>query len=314
MKKNKTFIILLLIFILMTVTPDILVPAAISGIRLWGLKVVPALIMGLIFVDCFDYYMPDYSKGGEILMFLCSLLCGFPTGALNCLQYERKHKNNDILSNIMPYCNISSPGFTINYIYYNLIHDYIDIVKFLICIYLPVIILVTYEFTHKYFKDKKNVVYKKNNPKENINNKHLTERIDLKAQNKGMNFGDILNASIEKTIYSILKLGGYIIIFSCVCAYVEHFTYNLPVIGMIVCGILEITNGMYMASYICHKPVFKIITILSINAFGGISTIMQTECIVKDKINYPFDTGKYILQKIKLMMCTLLITLIIINV
>ena len=52
LKKKNIFIILMSVFILMTATPDILVPAASAGIRLWGLKVVPGLIMGLIFVGC----------------------------------------------------------------------------------------------------------------------------------------------------------------------------------------------------------------------------------------------------------------------
>ena len=50
LKKKNIFIILMSVFILMTATPDILVPAASAGIRLWGLKVVPGLIMGLIII------------------------------------------------------------------------------------------------------------------------------------------------------------------------------------------------------------------------------------------------------------------------
>ena len=132
LKKKNIFIILMSVFILMTATPDILVPAASAGIRLWGLKVVPGLIMGLIFVGCLDYYMPQSSAYGTFLVILCSLLCGFPTGALNCIQYSRRHNNNSFIADIMPYCNTSSPGFTINYIYYGLLSDYINIRAFLI--------------------------------------------------------------------------------------------------------------------------------------------------------------------------------------
>ena len=71
LKKRNIFIILMSVFILMTATPDILVPAASAGIRLWGLKVVPGLIMGLIFVGCLDYYMPQSSAYGTFLVILC---------------------------------------------------------------------------------------------------------------------------------------------------------------------------------------------------------------------------------------------------
>lgn len=149
LKKKNIFIILMSVFILMTATPDILVPAASAGIRLWGLKVVPGLIMGLIFVGCLDYYMPQSSAYGTFLVILCSLLCGFPTGALNCIQYSRRHNNNSFIADIMPYCNTSSPGFTINYIYYGLLSDYINIRAFLICTYMPVILLILCEWFKK---------------------------------------------------------------------------------------------------------------------------------------------------------------------
>ena len=49
-RHNLIFVILLMFFALMIITPDILIPATISGIRLWGLKVAPGLIMGMIFI------------------------------------------------------------------------------------------------------------------------------------------------------------------------------------------------------------------------------------------------------------------------
>ena len=52
-RHNLIFVILLMFFSLMMITPDILIPATISGIKLWGLKVAPGLIMGMIFIECF---------------------------------------------------------------------------------------------------------------------------------------------------------------------------------------------------------------------------------------------------------------------
>ena len=61
----------------MTATPDILVPAASAGIRLWGLKVVPGLIMGLIFVGCLDYYMPHLLPMEHSLLYCAVFYAAF---------------------------------------------------------------------------------------------------------------------------------------------------------------------------------------------------------------------------------------------
>ena len=316
LKKKNIFIILMSVFILMTATPDILVPAASAGIRLWGLKVVPGLIMGLIFVGCLDYYMPQSSAYGTFLVILCSLLCGFPTGALNCIQYSRRHNNNSFIADIMPYCNTSSPGFTINYIYYGLLSDYINIRAFLICTYMPVILLILCEWFKKRIntsRDIKHINMSKNKqhltiPQNNKKNSDYQKQSHTTPTN--MNFSDILNNSIGKTACSILKLGGYIIIFSCISAYIECFAYNSPTAGVLLCGVLEITNGMYMAAGLQLSSYIKVIIILIINAFGGISTLMQTCGIIKDNLGYSIDTRQYIKSKLKLVLCTLLVTYI----
>ena len=73
-RHNLIFVILLMFFALMMITPDILIPATISGIKLWGLKVAPGLIMGMIFIECFNYYIPADYTYGTFLVILSSLL------------------------------------------------------------------------------------------------------------------------------------------------------------------------------------------------------------------------------------------------
>ena len=130
----------------------------------------------------------------------------------------------------------------------------------------------------------------------------------LKDEKKTANisFFTILNDSIDKMTVSVFKLGGYIIIFSCLCAYIRHITYHLPSICMILCGILEITNGIYLVSDI-NNYILKILAILIINAFGGVSTLMQTAAIIKANIGCNIDLKKYIIKKLKLSLCTALI-------
>ena len=124
---------------------------------------------------------------------------------------------------------------------------------------------------------------------------------------------DIFNTSIDKMITSVLKLGGYIIIFSCLCAYIQYFSHmlSMPYINWIACGFMEITNGIYFVSAI-KSPLVKIMLIAAINAFGGLSTLMQTYSVIKDNVGVCIDIKKYIFQKIKLTICTILVTYLII--
>lgn len=295
-KNNFIFCILLIFFILMTITPDILIPATISGIRLWGLKVAPGLIMGMIFIECFNCYMPVDCTYGAFLVILSSMLCGFPTGALNCIKYQKNKRNNKWLILVMPYCNISSPGFIINYIYYNYLSEHFNIFCYLLCVYLPVLILIMYE----YIKNK-------------ITNKYTYSSDNNITQFKNIDFPTILNNSIDKMLTSVFKLGGYIIIFSCLCAYIQYFSdmISMPYFSLIICGFMEITNGIYLISTI-SRPFVKIILILSMNAFGGISTLMQTYSIIKDNMGLCINIKDYVFQKIKLTLCTILVTYLVI--
>lgn len=130
-----------------------------------------------------------------------------------------------------------------------------------------------------------------------------------------MDFFTILNNSIDKMITSVLKLGGYIIIFSCLCAYIQYFSHmlSMPYINWIACGFMEITNGIYFVSAI-KSPLVKIMLIAAINAFGGLSTLMQTYSVIKDNVGVCIDIKKYIFQKIKLTICTILVTYLVITI
>ena len=125
----------------------------------------------------------------------------------------------------------------------------------------------------------------------------------------------LLKNSIDKMITSVLNLGGYIIIFSCLCAYIQYFSHmvSMPYINWIVCGFMEITNGIYFVSAI-KSPLVKIMLISAINAFGGLSTLMQTYSVIKDNVGVCIDIKKYIFQKIKLTICTILVTYLVITI
>ena len=305
-KKNDViFIILFILFLIITVTPDILIPAAIAGMHLWALRVVPGLIIGIIFVGCFNYYMPPDLSWGEIIIIVCSIMSGFPTGALICMQYYKSHRNSDVLPSILAFCNISSPGFTVNYIYYGLLQEYITLPALLLCVYTPVVLLIGYEYIYKYcIKGYDGIHIKRHIKRQTRQIKYKYNEAD------NISFANILNSSINNAVSAILKLGAYIICFSCMCAYIEYIFGGCSIIKLLISGLLEITNGLYMIAAANITAQLKLIIILVVNAFGGISTIMQTSGILKDNC-CTFDIRQYIKQKLKLSIVTAMVTIII---
>jgi DNA-binding phage protein len=56
---------------------------------------------------------------------------------------------------------------------------------------------------------------------------------------------------------------------------------NNPVISTILCSITEITNGIFLCSRLNIDTTYICIIITAVNAFGGISTLMQTAGITR---------------------------------
>ncbi|MDO5382874.1 MAG: hypothetical protein Q4F06_09220 [Eubacteriales bacterium] len=205
---------------------------------------------------------------------------------------------NNIIDNIIGYCNITSPSFLINYIYYNLLNKSVNYMKFIVCTYLPVIILLFINITKGYMQErigrKNESVKLENNIKDGMNDKFIT----------------VFDKSLNAAITNSLKLCGYIVIFSCVSALICSF-FNNGIITCIICGFIEITNGLYMTSCYMENDSLKYIILMSINAWGGVSTLMQTIGIVgSDNLNIK----KYIYQKLMLTLLTLVISSIMIYV
>lgn len=100
------------------------------------------------------------------------------------------------------------------------------------------------------------------------------------------------------TAKNMIKLGGYIVIFSCISAYINVIPFKNDIVPAVICGITEITNGIYMAGKINADKKLITAFIILINSFGGFSTIMQTMGMINGS---GLSIRKYIYGKI---LCT----------
>lgn len=289
-------IILLILFIGIILFPSISFNGAMAGLALWAVKLLPAIFPAMLITSCIMQSLSSSSRLAYIYIIGCGLFCGYPTGAFACANYHKSNQNEILTQKIIGYCNISGSVFVINYIYYNFLYAYIDLLRLLLIIYLPPVILLTSVIIRHLSSLK---IHK------------ITKNISVAKYKAPSNFSDILKNAVDTSVENSLKLGGYIVFFSCLSAYITYLFPKENIIGIILGGVIEITGGINLAASSPIHASFLIVLITAFNAFGGISTIMQTSSVIADS---GLSIKKYIYQKLICTAVTVVISVLLIYV
>lgn len=120
--------------------------------------------------------------------------------------------------------------------------------------------------------------------------------------------GEILGDAIKKSIFTILNIGGYIVLFSVIISILDTsgiinnisnlfslFGINPQILNSLLFGFLELTNGVNLTSkYYYDFPSISILLTSFILGFGGISVLLQVYSIIaKENISIkPYFYGK----------------------
>ena len=300
MKKLNKLLIAVFVVLLFTViiTPHDAFNGTILGLKLWAFTVMPGLFPAALLSSIVLRIFPIKKSFIYSYIILAGVLCGFPVGGILIAAYCRDNKPDPLLMRIMPLCNISSPSFMLNYVFTMSCFNEINISILLLCTYLPVFIclgiLIIYE---KILENAASTDKKKNIKKDQEN----TDMENIKNRTS-INWSSIIDEEMGRTVKNMLKLGGYIVIFSCISNYIYGIYFIPELYRNLTCGIAEITNGIFYINNM-HIPVTnKAILILAINAFGGISTLMQTIGIGREYVHIK----KYLSGKILYVIVTIL--------
>lgn len=276
--------------------PSTAFAGAVSGLELWAKIILPGLFPALIVTACILALFPMNNGLSYVYIMVTGILCGFPVGALLCSQLHQKNPDETLCEKIMAFCNLSSPSFVVNYILRSGCTETFGSSRILLCIYLPVVeVLAGLLFWHR-----REIFAGRQRPV-----------CPQKTGAPALMISGVIDDAIWSAVRSMLKLGGYIVVFSCLSAYVLLLPVKSPVGTTLLCGITEITNGIALCSRLILDERIKLMLILGINAFGGISTIMQTMGMIR-----PSGLGikKYIYRKLVFTGITLLNTGILIYV
>jgi len=281
---SKGFILLL--FILMFSYPHASYKGASSGLMLWFLNVLPALLPFII-VSNMMIMLNIAGKISRILYpflgrlfhvspdgcypILIGFLSGLPMGAkstADLVEAERIDINEGTF--LLSMCNNASPIFIMNYIAANQLKMPDLRVKLFFIIYGSSVISALLYRAYKNIHKKIIRISEINKKTAGINGEYVSVRFSF----------DILDKSILNGFEVITKVGGYIILFSILAQIINETGTGFRLYKAIAMGILEITTGI---DQICKLPVsnnIKIVLVSVLTSFGGLSGLAQTKSVL----------------------------------
>lgn len=290
--RRKIFIIALAVLVLLFVIfPDTVSQGAENGLMLWFKVIIPSLFpfmivsTMLIRLNVTRYisgiFYPVFHRIFKISRDGCypaviGMLSGYPLGAKTVADlYKINAFSKKEAQFILGFCNNASPMFMLEYIGVKCMG--LDKPVIMLCIiYLSAFINAMFEF------------YK---PDEEYN---YAGNTFIKTKNYSMM--EALDDSILSSAITLVKVGGYIIMFSIFTELLQNMVTVGEVFKVAGSGILEITTGGEILADASLSEYVKSILISAFCAFGGMSSVAQTSSVL---IGTNLSSVKYVMVKIR---------------
>lgn len=287
-KLNYLVCFLILIFLIEIFNySNLVVNTIYNSSKIWFYNIVPTILPIYLIVDLFSNYNGFYYLTkifGNILerifkikketsyVFILSIISGFPSNSKYIKDLlDNKEINNKEADKLLTFTHFSNPLFIIESIGTSFLHNK----------KIGIIILIIHYFTNIII----GLFYR--NYYVSINN------IKIKKKEK-MRFVTCLTNSIYKTIKILFLLFGIISFFMLITTILREKLPNNYFIN-IICGLLEMTQGIYYISSSNINLVLKASIITFLISFGGISIHMQVFSILNE---YKLKYSNYLLARI----------------
>lgn len=281
-----TLLLILLLF------PKASLQGAESGILLWFNVIVPTLLPFIIVSNLivnlrlttyisklfypFLHKLLGISRQGSYVAVI-GLLTGLPVGAKACGDLV---KENLITKSegqyLLTFCNNASPMFIISYISLTTLNLPSQKYIFLGLIYLSAFLTgFLYRLLHK-IRNTPVSLYTNKSEDQTLRASQLTHS---KEEQKKVRF-TLVDEAIMSGFDVITKVGGYIILFSIISNVLLSIAPQGSSLSYAIVGFIEITNGVNTLGGCPIAPSLKIALILSLTAFGGLSSVAQTKSVI----------------------------------
>ena len=145
-------------------------------------------------------------------------------------------------------------------------------------------------------------------------NYYSCENMQKKSNKTSKTFGQLLTESIMSSLNTMFLLLGIVTIFLIISTIIKNIVSLPLILSTIVSGILEMTQGVKLASLMQTSELIKIIIITGIISFGGLSVHMQVLGIISEqKIRYKYFFLARIIHSILAMLLVSIIYILFIN-
>lgn len=298
-------VLLLICMGFMLAFPNISFNGANTGLLLWFQTVLPtlfpffvvnALLMrsGAIYrfskivspVVCPFFSISKWSSYAV----LCGFFCGAPIGAMIIVDLVSRRKISKKEGEyLLSFCNNTSPGFVVGFVCERCLKRP-DLTYISLGILISSYVFSGFLFRRMYYSDFRR------NPGE----RYITDK-----DNSSFQTGS-LDESIWESCETVLKIGGYIMIF-CVFLYgLKALPFRGSIWELFLLPSLELTNGIQLITNAGTTFQVKYVLSLSLVAFGGICAGFQTKCIIeREELSF----RKYIKEKLITAMVTSLLAI-----
>lgn len=304
----------IILLALLLAFPGISIEGASDGLLLWYQVVLPTLspfmictqlvvVLGGVNLLMKPFYplfhrLFRLSLPGAYVM-LCGLLCGYPLGAKMCSDFCNEGKiSPEEASYLLAICNHPSPMFLLGYVRSQLPAD-VPAVLLLTCMYLPILplSLISWAVYRKKTADSPkaasvsrcaagegNVLRPAAKPARHRSTGEQPARGQTTVSANGCCAGkNVSPRSLEDIIASVCEtmvlIGGYIMLFSILAAWIRHLKYLPLPAKAILTGFAEITSGVHQICTILPAEDALFFVTASV-AFGGLSGIFQTKSVI----------------------------------
>lgn len=286
-KKHLKAALVLSFLLLLFLFPKAALDGAKSGLLLWFYTVLPTLLPFMIVsnliiqLDITGYIskllypvlhkLLGISSNGCYPV-LIGMLSGYPVGAKACadmvLEKKITKKEGQFL---LSFCNNASPMFILSFIALQSLgitrQSYLLLGIILLSALLSSL-MYRFIFTVRY--------------SDSAFPKKMKPYLKVQSSEQGITIFQLLDASIINAFEVLVKVGGYIILFSILAQMVASISILPLMLRLTIIGLLEITTG---ANTIAAAPIDhakKIVLITALTAFGGFSSLTQTKSVVAD--------------------------------
>lgn len=269
---------------IMLVSPKAVFAGASEGLLLWFQIILPTLFPFLLITNlllvtgsmhlinaAFGTILTRafrVSPNGSFAV-VTGFLCGYPMGAktaadLTAEGYISKEEGRYLLS----FCNNTSPVFILNYVVWKTLgNDALLVPTLAILMISP--ILVSF-FTRKFHLAQEQYSFT------NLKQSGFTKT--------AWSFQDI-DDCIMDSFETLVKVGGYIILFSVLLSLFEALPASIPALSALL-PLLEITNGLVLLQEMQLPLRLLYPAVLGLTSFGGFCAAAQTQCMVQ-KAGFP---------------------------